>query len=109
MVAKVSSQGRGIYMSSNLRKKLEVLSTPALLTINNWPKWLVPILMLSFLLVGLFVPGVVGGFFIFLVGLFVGWLLFLSWPLLDAKSKLFRFVLVAIILLSGLTQILFVK
>ncbi|MEN9742016.1 MAG: hypothetical protein RIR66_972, partial [Actinomycetota bacterium] len=57
-------------MSSNLRKKLEVLSTPALLTINNWPKWLIPLLMLSFLLVGLFVPGIVGGFFIFLVGLF---------------------------------------
>lgn len=64
--------------------------------------------MLSFLLVGLFVPGVVGGFFIFLVGLFVGWLLFLSWPLLDTKSKLFRLVLVMVILFSGLTQIIFV-
>ena len=93
---------------SSLRKKLEVLSTPALLTINTWPRWLVPLLMLSFLLVGLFVPGVVGGFFIFLVGLFVGWLLFLSWPLLDTKSKLFRLVLVMVILFSGLTQIIFV-
>lgn len=95
-------------MAGKLRKKLEVLSTPALLTINNWPKWLVPLLMLSFLLVGLFVPGAVGGSFIFLVGLFVSWLLFLSWPLLDTKSKLFRLVLVLVILSSGLTQILFV-
>lgn len=95
-------------MAGKLRKKLEVLSTPALLTINTWPRWLVPLLMLSFLLVGLFVPGVVGGFFIFLVGLFVGWLLFLSWPLLDTKSKLFRLVLVMVILFSGLTQIIFV-
>ena len=93
---------------SALRKKLEILSTPLLLSINNWPKWLVPLLMLSFLLVGLFVPGVVGGFFIFLVGIFVGWLLFLSWPLLDTKSKLFRLVLVMVILFSGLTQIIFV-
>lgn len=95
-------------VKGQLRKKLEILSTPLLLTINTWPKWLIPLSMLGFLLVGLFVPGVVGGFFIFLVGSFVGWLLFLSWPLLDAKSKLFRLVLVAIILLSGLTQILFV-
>ena len=94
---------------SELRKKIEILSTPLLLSINNWPKWLVPLLMLSFLLVGLFVPGVVGGFFIFLVGLFVSWLLFLSWPLLDTKSRMFRLILVVIILLSGLTQILFVK
>lgn len=94
---------------SKLRKKIEILSTPALLTINNWPKWLVPLLMLSFLLVGLFVPGVVGGFFIFLVGLFVGWLLFLSWPLLDSKSKIFRLILVLVILISGLTQIYLIK
>jgi hypothetical protein len=94
---------------SPFRKKLEMLSTPLLLTINTWPKWLIPLLMLGFLLVGLFVPGVVGGFFIFLVGLFVGWLLLLSWPLLDTKSKFFRLVLVVIILFSGLTQILLVK
>ena len=94
---------------SELRKKIEILSTPLLLSINNWPKWLVPLLMLSFLLVGLFVPGVVGGFFIFLVGLFVSWLLFLSWPLLDTKSRMFRLILVIIILFSGLTQILLVK
>lgn len=93
---------------SKFRKKIEMLSTPLLLSINNWPKWLVPLLMLSFLLVGLFVPGIVGGFFIFLVGLFVSWLLFLSWPLLDAKSRFFRLILVVIILFSGLTQILFV-
>lgn len=94
---------------SKLRKKIEILSTPLLLSINNWPKWLVPLLMLSFLLVGLFVPGVVGGFFIFLVGLFVGWLLFLSWPLLDSKSKIFRLILVFVILFSGLTQIFLIK
>lgn len=96
-------------MAGKLRKKLEILSTPALLTINTWPKWLIPMLMLAFLLVGLFVPGLVGGFFIFMVGVFVGWLLFLSWPLLDSKSKIFRLILVSVILISGLTQILLVK
>lgn len=94
---------------SVIRKRLEVLSTPLLLQINTWPKWLVPLVMLAFLLVGLFVPGVVGGFFIMLVGLFVGWLLFLSWPLLDGKAKFFRIVMVLIILASALTQILVVK
>lgn len=94
-----------VNMANNFRKKLEILSTPALLTINNWPKWLIPLGMLAFLLVGLFVPGVVGGFFILIVGTFVGWLLFLSWPLLDPKAKIFRLLVVVVIIGSALTQI----
>lgn len=95
-------------MASSLRKKIEILSTPALLKINSWPRFVVPIGMLAFLLVGLFVPGTVGGFFILLVGLFVGWLLILSWPLLDPRAKFFRLVVVVVIIGSALTQIILV-
>ena len=96
-------------MAKPLRKQVEILSTPILLKINNWPRPLVPILLLVFLLVGLFVPGTVGGFFILLVGLFVGWLLYLSWPLLAPSSRIFRLLAVGVILASGLTQIFFVR
>ncbi len=96
-------------MATPFRKKVEVLSTPILLKINSWPRVIVPIGLLAFLLVGLFVPGTVGGFFILLVGLFVGWLLYLSWPLLTPSSRLFRFLAVAVILGSAITQILFVR
>ena len=96
-------------MAKPLRKQVEILSTPILRKINNWPRPLVPILLLVFLLFGLFVPGTVGGFFILLVGLFVGWLLYLSWPLLPASSRIFRLLAVAVILASGLTQIFIVR
>lgn len=88
-----------------MRKKIEVLSTPILLRINTWPRFVVPVLMLSFLLVGLFVPGATGGFFILLVGLFVGWLLYLSWPLLGSRARLIRLGVVALILFSAYVQI----
>ena len=96
-------------MATPLRKKIEILSTPILLKINSWPRAIVPIGLLAFLLVGLFVPGTVGGFFILVVGLFVGWLLYLSWPLLAPSSRFFRLLAVGVILASAITQILFVR
>jgi hypothetical protein len=95
-------------MAKPLRKQIEILSTPILLRISSWPKAIVPLLLLAFLLVGLFVPGVVGGFFILLVGLFVGWLLYLSWPLLAPGARILRLIAVAVILGSALTQIFLV-
>lgn len=90
---------------SKLRQQLEILSTPALLKINSWPRSVVPILMVSALLVGLFVPGAIGGFFILLVGLFVGWLLFLSWPLLAIRARALRLAVVILIIFSAISQI----
>lgn len=90
---------------SNLRKQLEVISTPALLKINSWPRSVVPIFMVGALLVGLFVPGAVGGFFILVVGLFVGWLLFLSWPLLPVRARALRLAVVILIIFSAISQI----
>lgn len=94
---------------SVLRRKIEILSTPALLKINDLPRSTVPLAILAFLLVGLFVPGIVGGFFILMVGLFVGWLLYLSWPLLGASSRLLRLGVVALILVAALSQIFVAK
>ena len=88
-----------------LRKSIEILSTPALLKLNSMPRIIVPLLMLSFLMVGLFVPGPLGGTFILIVGLFVGWLLFLSWPLLASKARLIRLAVVALIIVSAISQI----
>lgn len=96
-------------MAKPLRKKVEIFSTPILLKLNSFPRAIIPLLLLTFLLVGLFVPGTVGGFFILLVGLFVGWLLYLSWPLLAPRSRFFRVIAVAVILISAFTQILFVR
>ncbi len=104
-----NNQAKRTGTKSALRAKIEVLSTPVLLRISGWPKAIIPILMVGFLLVGLFVPGVVGGFFILLVGLFVGWLLFLSWPLLSRKAQFLRLAVVALIIGSALSQILLAK
>lgn len=94
---------------SEFRKKFEILSSPALMRINIWPRWVIPFGMFAFLLAGLIFPGVIGGVFISIVGLFVGWLLALSWPMLDSKSRILRFIVVSIIVISGLTQIFVVK
>jgi len=92
---------------SQLRVRVEILSTPLLMKISTWPKAIVPILILGFLLVGLFVPGTIGGFFILLVGLFIGWLLYLSWPLLSRNARLLRLAVVALIIGSAISQISF--
>lgn len=92
-----------------MRKRIELLSTPALLRINSWPRSLVPLAILTFLFIGFSDPGAVGGIFILLVGLFVGWLLYLSWPLLNAKSRLLRLGVVGLILIGAFSQIFLAK
>lgn len=94
---------------SELRKRLEVLSTPLLLKINSMPRAITPLVIVGALLIGLFNPGVVGGLAILFVAAFIGWLLFLSWPLLEVRAKALRLAVLLMILTSAVAQIMLAK
>ena len=88
---------------SDFRKRLEKASAPYLARIHALPRWVLPVLMTIILLIGLLAnpnesPGLWIGFFALLsIGLFLVWLLALSWPLLTRSSKVLR-VLVAVLI-----------
>lgn len=89
-----------VVTHSALRKRITDLSAPALLRIHGLPKFLVPGLIAILMLLGLFLSAPYSGISLTIVSAFIGWLMYLSWPLLDSKSRLIR-LLVFLILIAA--------
>jgi hypothetical protein len=71
---------------------------PLLVTLNRLPRWIIVVLMGSLLFLGLIQTGDLawlGGIFLAIVALFLGWLLVLAWPVLPVQARLIRAVVVA--------------
>lgn len=79
-----------VVTHSALRKRVTDMSAPVLLRIHGLPKFLVPGLIAVLMLLGLFLSAPYSGIALTVVSLFIGWLMYLSWPLLDAKSRVIR-------------------
>jgi len=89
-----------VVTHSALRKRVTDLSAPILLRIHGLPKFLVPGLIAVLMLLGLFLQAPYSGVALTVVSIFIGWLMYVSWPLLDSKSKLIR-SLVFLILIAA--------
>jgi len=89
-----------VVTHSALRKRITDLSAPALLRIHALPKFLVPGIIAVLMLLGLFLAAPYSGIALTVVSVFIGWLMYLSWPLLDPRSRLIR-VLVFLILIAA--------
>lgn len=89
-----------VVTHSALRKRITDMSAPTLLRIHGLPKFLVPGLIAVLMLLGLFSPAPYSGIALTVVCIFIGWLMYLSWPLLDSKSRMIR-LLVFLILVAA--------
>jgi hypothetical protein len=88
-----------VTRSSPSRRALERWSAVPLLILHRMPTWLVPVLLAVLLLVGLAAPWAWAGVFLLVVGVFLGWLLLLSWPITPGSGRLLR--LVAVVAVFG--------
>jgi hypothetical protein len=86
-----------VVTHSALRKQVTDWSAPALLRIHGLPKFLVPGMIAVLMLLGLFLEAPYSGAALTVVSLFIGWLMYLSWPLLDSKSRVIRFLVFLIL------------
>lgn len=72
------------------RGGLERASLPLITVLHAAPRWLVGAIPGVLLLAGLLAPAPWGPILLALVTLFIAWLLALSWPRLEAKSRFLR-------------------
>ncbi|HEU4542168.1 MAG TPA: DUF6703 family protein [Jiangellaceae bacterium] len=75
---------------AGLRGGLERASLPVLTKLTSLPRWLVGLVPGVLLLGGLLAPPPWGTVLLGLVTLFLVWLLVLSWPRLDGRSRAIR-------------------
>ena len=80
-----------------LRGTVERASAPVLLWLSARPRWFIPVLSGALLVAGLFAPRGIGVPLLLLLVAFVGWLSYLSWPALDARARLLRAAMMALI------------
>jgi predicted lysophospholipase L1 biosynthesis ABC-type transport system permease subunit len=84
--------------SSSLRRSVERTSAPALVLLTHMPRLVVMLAPLALLLLGFFLPLAIGLVFLAIFFLFTGWLAYLSWPRTDAKARLLRFAIFALVI-----------
>lgn len=95
---------------SGARAALERHSVRPLMVLHSLPRWVVPVLLGSMLLLGLILQGPlawVGGILLAIVSVLVIWLTALSWPVLTPGSRMMRFVIG--LMLVGITILKFMN
>ena len=91
-------------MAPTLRKRIEVLSAPSLIRLHSLPRAVVPVVIILLMFVGLVKNNALGGIALLLVSAFVGWLLYLSWPLLEGRARILRALTVLLVLMAALSK-----
>ncbi len=64
---------------------------------NKVPRPLIVIGLAAFLVGGLLAPPVIGAVLLVVLGLFLGWLVALSWPILPTASRAMRLITVGLV------------
>jgi hypothetical protein len=80
-----------------LRGEVERRSAPLLLWLSARPKFLVPGIMALLLIGGLAAPPGLGTPLLLVLLAFVGWLTYLSWPVIESRGRLIRVALMGLI------------
>lgn len=102
----MATGGQGRRSSpSGVRRALERASGPLLIRLHKLPSWLVPLIMLGLAVVGLIAGGIVGFVLLGLVAIFLSWLALLSWPVLDRRARLLRFLAVGLVAAAAVIQL----
>ncbi len=88
------------------RARFEARSARALTTLHRLPRWVLPVVLAVVLLLGLALPSRWAGLLLLLLAAFLGWLLALAWPLVDARGRILRSVVVLALLVAGVLRLL---
>lgn len=81
-----------------LRGKVERGSAPALLWLSSRPRFIVPLLTVVLLVAGLAAPTPIGVPLLLLLVLLVGWLSYLSWPVVSGVQRWVRLATIGLVL-----------
>ena len=81
-----------------LRGEVEKASAPVLLWLSSRPRFLIPVLSAVLLLGGLFAPPGLGVPLLMLLIALVGWLSYLSWPVVTGVQRLLRLGTIGLVL-----------
>jgi hypothetical protein len=77
---------------------VERRSAPALLALQRLPRWVVPVLMVLPLGAGMLIHGWPSLICLGALVVFLGWLTYLSWPVIYGRGRLLRVLVLGLLL-----------
>ena len=84
-----------------LRGKVERASAPALVWLSSRPRFFLPVLSAVLLIAGFASPVAVGVLLLLLLAALVGWLSYLSWPVVTGVQRALRLGTVGLVLTAA--------
>jgi len=93
--------------ATGLRREVERRSATLLVFLSHQPKLLVPLVSLLLLIGGLALPNVLGAVCLALLALLVGWLTYLSWPVVVGPARAVRMATLGLLLVLIVSRIAF--
>lgn len=88
----------------SLRARVEDVSRPLLARLHALPSIFVPLGTVALIAVGVLAPLPVGLVALAVVLAFVGWIAYLSWPVANVGGKVWRLLIVALIVTLGVVR-----
>ncbi|CAB4870268.1 unannotated protein [freshwater metagenome] len=103
----MSSGSNTPQYNSGIARAIAARSMPALIRLNALPRWFVVVGLGALMVGGLILENRIGGLLLLIVTAFVGWLLLLSWPVLNRSARTVRALVVLV--LAGLSLYYLIK
>ena len=100
----VPAGGFGTPGASETRQAVERFSARALVFLQQLPRWVLLLVVLGLMITGFFVAGVIGAVALLLVGIFLGWLAYLSWPRVNLSGRVLRVLAVTCMVVLAVWQ-----
>ena len=88
---------------STFRQRVDRASLPAITALSRLPRALPVLAVLGLMVAGILVPGW-GWVLLLVVVLFIGWTLYLAWPVLDPTPRLMRATILLLAAAITVTQ-----
>lgn len=88
-------------LAPGVRGRAERASAPALLWLSSKPVWLLPVVTVALLVAGLAGPRLPGAVVLLVLAALVGWLSYLSWPVVQGVQKVLRLTTVGLLLAAA--------
>ena len=92
-------------MSSETRRAVERRSAPVLVWLTSKPKLLLPVVSLALLVGGLASPPTVGVVLLLALLGVVGWLTYLSWPVVEGGARVVRVLTLGLLVAAVLSRL----
>lgn len=98
------SAGSPSSPSSPLRRQVESRTRPLLIRLHRLPRPLIPLATVVAIAVGMLAPLRVALVALALVFCFVGWIAYVSWPVVPTSGRLIRVLMLGLVVVLAVTR-----